>query len=84
MVLGNGLKANRGLVFTQSTRMFSSGFAQSTLTDPKREEIKFSAFLKKDKTYVVEKHDIPKETTEPFVAKPEVQCKILIVYRHQG
>jgi hypothetical protein len=35
----------------------TNNFAQSTLTPPHKEELKFSAFLKKEKTYTIEKKE---------------------------
>ena len=47
---------------------------RSTLTPPKKEELKFSAFLKSDKTYTIPKPEVSAAQTglEPFKTKPEV------------
>jgi len=45
---------------------------KGTMSPPKKEEIKFSAFLREEKTYTIE----PKITSdlkhEPYIPKPEV------------
>lgn len=47
------------------------GFAKSTLSPPKQEELKFSSFLKNDKTYLLPKKAESSVQAERFVAKPE-------------
>lgn len=52
-------------------RSFASNFPQSTLSTPQESELKFSAFLKSDKTYKLPKENKPIMQTERFQPKPE-------------
>lgn len=52
-------------------RAFASNFPKSTLSTPKEAELKFSAFLKSDKTYKLPKDNKPMMQTERFQPKPE-------------
>lgn len=57
---------------------------RSTLTPPKEEQIKFSSFLKSEKTYTLPAHAPQSESADKFKAKPEVtQVKFDPNIRHR-
>ena len=64
-----------GFLFTNPLlRMMSTSnnnFARSTLTPPQKEELKFSSFLKSEKTYTIPKPTLPTQQAERFQAKEE-------------
>lgn len=45
---------------------------KGTLRNPKKDEMKFSAFLKNEKDYSVEPQLEAPNTADPYIAKPEV------------
>ena len=62
-------------------RLFSQ---RSTLTPQKEEKLKFSSFLKSEKTYTIPAHPPQSESAEKFVAKPEIsQAKFDPNIRHR-
>ena len=46
-------------------------FQKSTITPPRDETLKFSSFLRNEKTYTIPKQTQPSEVAERFVPKPE-------------
>ena len=88
MMMGQRVPAsmmNQQCLLMMTRRMSSSSnFGQSTLTSPKDEELKFSAFLKNEKTYTLPKQTKPLVVADRFKAKPEfTQLKFDPNIRHR-
>jgi Ribosomal protein L13 len=71
-------QVQRSLLFSQTSLLarhqlrLMSTFQQGTLSPPKEEDLKFSSFLRKEKTYTIPAAAASKVKAERFVAKPEV------------
>lgn len=63
---------NQNSMRLMSSDNSSGKFMKSTLTALDNEELKFSSFLKDEKTYTIEQPRKPLIDAEKFVPKPEV------------